>query len=76
MLDMAAAREAFDGSEDFTVGIEEEFQILDPDTLALAQRFRSRRSSAARIVGSSYSTTGSRFVDWLQASRRAFSDSG
>jgi carboxylate-amine ligase len=39
MLDMARAREAFEGSEDFTVGIEEEFQILDPDTLALSQRF-------------------------------------
>ncbi|MEA2409456.1 MAG: glutamate---cysteine ligase / carboxylate-amine ligase, partial [Thermoleophilaceae bacterium] len=39
MLDMARAREAFEGSTDFTVGIEEEFQILDPDTLALSQRF-------------------------------------
>jgi carboxylate-amine ligase len=39
MLDMARAREAFEDSTDFTVGIEEEFQILDPDTLALAQRF-------------------------------------
>ena len=40
MLDMARAREAFENSTDFTVGIEEEFQILDPDTLALAQRRR------------------------------------
>ena len=39
MLDMARAREAFEGSDDFTVGIEEEFQILDPDSLALSQRF-------------------------------------
>src|SRR5215210_8390929 len=39
MLDMARAREAFEGSTDFTVGIEEEFQILDRDTLALSQRF-------------------------------------
>jgi carboxylate-amine ligase len=39
MLDMPRAREAFEDSQDFTVGIEEEFQILDPDTLALAQRF-------------------------------------
>jgi carboxylate-amine ligase len=39
MLDMAKAREAFEGSTDFTVGIEEEFQILDPDSLALSQRF-------------------------------------
>ena len=33
MLDMARAREVFEASQDFTVGIEEEFQILDP-TLA------------------------------------------
>jgi carboxylate-amine ligase len=39
MLDMARARDAFEASEDFTIGIEEEFQILDPDTLALSQRF-------------------------------------
>jgi carboxylate-amine ligase len=39
MLDMARARQAFEESDDFTIGIEEEFQILDPDTLALAQRF-------------------------------------
>src|SRR3954447_23768057 len=39
MLDMERAREAFEASEDFTVGIEEEFQILDPETLSLVQRF-------------------------------------
>jgi carboxylate-amine ligase len=39
MLDMARAREVFEASEDFTVGIEEEFQILDPGTRSLVQRF-------------------------------------
>jgi carboxylate-amine ligase len=39
MLDMERARDAFESSRDFTIGIEEEFQILDPDTLALSQRF-------------------------------------
>jgi carboxylate-amine ligase len=39
MLDMARAREAFENSDDFTVGIEEEFQLLDPETLDLVQRF-------------------------------------
>jgi carboxylate-amine ligase len=39
MLDMARAREVFEASEDFTVGIEEEFAVLDPETLALAPRF-------------------------------------
>ncbi len=38
-LDMARARAIFDDSQDFTVGIEEEFGILDPDTRALAPRF-------------------------------------
>ena len=40
------------------------------------QPLRESRSSAALIVGSSYATTGSRFVVWLQASRSALSDSG
>jgi len=39
MLDMPRAREVFEASEDFTVGIEEEFGILDPETRALVQRF-------------------------------------
>jgi carboxylate-amine ligase len=39
MLDMERAREAFEGSDDYTVGIEEEFQILDPETLSLVQRY-------------------------------------
>ncbi len=32
-------RERFAASTDFTVGIEEEFQLLDPDSMALVQRF-------------------------------------
>jgi glutamate---cysteine ligase / carboxylate-amine ligase len=39
MLDMARVHEAFEASTDFTVGIEEEFAILDPDTLSLDHRF-------------------------------------
>jgi carboxylate-amine ligase len=39
MLDMKRAREVFDASDDFTVGIEEEFGIIDPETRSLAQRF-------------------------------------
>jgi carboxylate-amine ligase len=46
MLDMARAREVFDASEDFTVGLEEEFQILDPATLALAQRYQELSTAA------------------------------
>ena len=47
MLDMAKAREVFEASEDFTVGIEEEFAILDPDARALDQRFEELRNAAA-----------------------------
>ena len=39
MLDMVRAREAFENSKDFTIGLEEEFQILDPESLDLVQRF-------------------------------------
>jgi glutamate---cysteine ligase / carboxylate-amine ligase len=46
MLDMARAREVFEASEDFTVGIEEEFAILDPETRALTPRFEELRDLA------------------------------
>ena len=46
MLDMARAREVFEASQDFTVGIEEEFQILDPATRSLAHRFEELRDAA------------------------------
>jgi carboxylate-amine ligase len=46
MLDMARAREAFEASADFTVGIEEEFGILDPETLSLAQRYPELKEAA------------------------------
>jgi glutamate---cysteine ligase / carboxylate-amine ligase len=38
-IDLAAAHEAFEASTDLTVGIEEEFAILDPRTLDLASRY-------------------------------------
>ena len=46
MLDMARAREVFEASDDFTVGLEEEFQILDPGTLALTQRYAGLAAAA------------------------------
>jgi carboxylate-amine ligase len=39
MLDMARTREVFEASTDFTLAVEEEFQLLDPETLSLAQRY-------------------------------------
>jgi glutamate---cysteine ligase / carboxylate-amine ligase len=38
-LDLDLAREKFESSQDFTIGLEEEFAILDPQTLELAHRF-------------------------------------
>src|SRR4051794_41230312 len=46
MLDMPRVREVFEASTDFTVGIEEEFAILDPRTLSLDHRFEELRSAA------------------------------
>jgi carboxylate-amine ligase len=46
MLDMAKVREAFESSQDFTVGIEEEFALLDPESLSLVQRFEELRHAA------------------------------
>jgi glutamate---cysteine ligase / carboxylate-amine ligase len=46
MLEMPRVREVFDASTDFTVGIEEEFAILDPRTLSLDHRFEELREIA------------------------------
>jgi glutamate---cysteine ligase / carboxylate-amine ligase len=46
MLDMRRVREVFETSTDFTVGLEEEFAILDPRTLSLDQRFEELRDLA------------------------------
>jgi carboxylate-amine ligase len=46
MLDMRRVREVFEASTDFTVGLEEEFAILDPRTLSLDQRFEELRAAA------------------------------
>ena len=44
-----SAREGFDSGRDFTVAVEEEFAILDPQTLGLVNRFEEL---AAGAVGS------------------------
>ncbi len=41
------AREAFDDGQDFTIAVEEEFQLLDPDTLELTNRFEELKAAAA-----------------------------
>jgi carboxylate-amine ligase len=46
-IDLDRAAEIFDAARDFTVGIEEEFAILDPRTLDLLPRFELLRDAAA-----------------------------
>jgi carboxylate-amine ligase len=40
------AREQFEAAQDFTVAIEEEFAVLDPETLDLTNRFEDLQSTA------------------------------
>jgi carboxylate-amine ligase len=85
MLDMQRAREVFEASTDFTVGIEEEFGILDPESRALSQRFAElhdaaqadevlRRSVAGELISSEIeirSDKGDTFADALASQREA-----
>lgn len=47
-LDLDLARERFESSTDFTIGLEEEFAILDPATLELAHRFEDVYAACQR----------------------------
>jgi carboxylate-amine ligase len=50
-FDPDSARRSFEDSHDFTVGLEEEFALLDPDGLDLIGRFEQLRDAAARRDG-------------------------
>jgi carboxylate-amine ligase len=47
-LDLELARERFESSIDFTIGLEEEFAIVDPRTLELEQRFEDVYAACRR----------------------------
>jgi glutamate---cysteine ligase / carboxylate-amine ligase len=47
-LDLDLVRERFESSTDFTVGLEEEFAILDPATLELEHRFEDVHAACLR----------------------------
>ncbi len=47
-LDLEAVREVFESSIDFTVGIEEEFAIVDPAILDLEHRFEEMEAACLR----------------------------
>src|ERR687893_2522223 len=43
---LRAAREQFESADDLTVAVEEEFAILDPETLGLVNRFEEMFAAA------------------------------
>jgi carboxylate-amine ligase len=47
---LRTAREAFEATADFTVAVEEEFALLDPDTLELVSRFEELQAAAQGTV--------------------------
>jgi carboxylate-amine ligase len=82
---MARVREVFEASDDFTVGIEEEFAILDPETHSLTQRFEEleraaqddevlREAVAGELISSEIeirSRKGESFAEALETQREA-----
>jgi glutamate---cysteine ligase / carboxylate-amine ligase len=47
-LDLDKARQVFESSTDFTIGLEEEFSLLDPETLSLVNEFERFSAIALR----------------------------
>jgi carboxylate-amine ligase len=86
-LDLDDARERFEESTDFTIGLEEEFAILDPETLELAHRYEDVKaacdtdevladSAAGELIASEVEIRSSRAETFaeavaMQAERRA-----
>src|SRR5690349_20240829 len=77
-LDLDLARERFESSVDFTIGLEEEFAILDPATLELAHRFEDvyaacrkdellAESAAGELIASEVEIRSGRSLDFTEA---------
>jgi glutamate---cysteine ligase / carboxylate-amine ligase len=47
LIDLVAARETFEASQDLTVGIEEEYALVHPETLELIPKFEELRDAGA-----------------------------
>jgi len=47
-MDLDAAREIFETSQDLTVGIEEEWGLVDPETLELVPKFEAMRDEGVQ----------------------------
>jgi glutamate---cysteine ligase / carboxylate-amine ligase len=80
-LDLDRARDLFEASEDFTIGLEEEFAIVDPETLELAQRFEElyeacqgddllATSAAGELIASEIEIRSGRSADFAEAADR------
>jgi len=57
-IDLKRTEEIFADSKDLTVGLEEEFALLDPQTLDLVPRFEELRDAAAEEPGLADAITG------------------
>ena len=74
------AREAFEDADDFTVAVEEEFAILDPETLGLANRFEELQAAAVgtelephlvgELIASEIEIRTGRCADFTEAAAR------
>jgi carboxylate-amine ligase len=80
-LDLDLARERFESSTDFTIGLEEEFAILDPATLELEHRFEDvyaacerdgllAEAAAGELIASEVEIRSGRAADFAEAMRR------
>ena len=78
MLDMARSREVFESSQDFTIGIEEEFAILDPETRQLTPKYEQLRDAvqgdgllehalAGELISSEVEIRSQKPDDWATA---------
>jgi carboxylate-amine ligase len=80
-LDLDLAREKFESSQDFTIGLEEEFAILDPQTLELEHRFEDvfaacqedevlAESAAGELIASEVEIRSGRSETFAEAAER------
>ena len=80
-LDLDLVRERFESSTDFTIGLEEEFAIVDPATLELAHRFEDvyaacqadevlAESAAGELIASEVEIRSGRSVTFAEATER------
>jgi carboxylate-amine ligase len=77
---IAFAREAFDNADDMTVAVEEEFALLDPETLELTDRFEELKAAAdetewgehvvGELISSEIEFKTGRCADFTEAAER------